>query len=175
MPRKIYVISDTHLGHANALRWTDRHGELIRGGLFDTIEEHDECIIQHWNDTVRPEDIVYHLGDVYFGQGKHLLSQLNGRKRLVLGNHDNGKCRHLHDNFQKIMSSRMFPEFNCILTHQPIYMGDGSVSSGSPRYHFNVHGHIHHMPSPTFQHINVSVEWTDFRPVELELLVNGLV
>ena len=67
--KDIWLISDTHFGHENILSF--RHGgpdgPLIRGNLFSSVEEMDECMIDQWNKYVKPGDKVYHLGDVFFG------------------------------------------------------------------------------------------------------------
>jgi calcineurin-like phosphoesterase family protein len=165
MDRNIFAISDTHFGHENMLGFTDRQGLPIR--QFISIEQHDEYILDMWNQTVRPEDIVYHLGDVFFGRGHLLLRRLNGRKRLLLGNHDNGKNRHLQENFQKIAMWRMFPEFNCVLTHVPILIPEFG------KYEYNIHGHIHQNGSPTDHHINVSCEAVKYIPQNIETLMAG--
>lgn len=77
----IWFSSDTHLLH----RLVAEH----RG--FSGSEEHDETVIARWNATVRPGDLVWHLGDVGLGNETRVLEQaarLNGRKQLVTGNHD---------------------------------------------------------------------------------------
>ncbi len=158
--RNIYVISDTHFGHENFLKFRDDDGNLIRD--FSCVQEVDELMVSNWNETVRDEDIVYHLGDVYFKQGWKHLERLKGRKRLVLGNHDKGKSPHLLRGFQKIFCSRMFPEFGIILTHHPIIIPENG------KFSKNIHGHIHQNPCPTENHINVSVEAIDYRPVNIE-------
>ena len=68
--------------------------------FFDTIEsfsfffvndpnEMDEEMIKRWNETVRPNDKVYHLGDVVINRkALTTLSRLNGDKVLIRGNHD---------------------------------------------------------------------------------------
>jgi calcineurin-like phosphoesterase family protein len=61
----------------------------------------DEVLIANWNAVVRPDDLVYHLGDFAFGLGdaarvQSIFQRLNGRKRLVLGNHDFGKQGVVH-------------------------------------------------------------------------------
>lgn len=166
--RNIFVVSDTHFGHANILKFTDSTtGERIRP-QFSSVEEMDEHMVERWNSVVKDEDIVYHLGDVYFEHGHKVLSRLKGRKRLILGNHDNGKSSHLQANFQKILMWRMFPEHNCVLTHVPIH------ESGMYKVRYNLHGHIHQNPSPGEQWINCSVEVQDYTPRAIEELVpNG--
>ena len=160
--RKIFVISDTHFGHENILKFTGEDGAHLRP--FNSVEEMNECMITKWNETVGEQDIVYHLGDVFFGKGHECLKQLNGRKRLILGNHDNGKSKHLQDGFQKISVWRMFPEHNLVLTHIPILIPEVA------KYQYNVHGHIHDRQSPTDFHINVSCEVVDYTPVDIESL-----
>ena len=163
--RDIFVISDTHFGHKNILTFKDEDDNLIRP--FADVDEMDALMIENWNKTVKDTDIVYHLGDVYFDKGHQVLPFLKGRKRLVLGNHDNPKSDHLMKNFQKIMLLRNFPEFDCILTHVPIH------ESGIFKVNYNVHGHIHQKKFPSERYINCSVEVIDYTPVAIEDLMKG--
>jgi calcineurin-like phosphoesterase family protein len=163
--RKIYVIGDTHFAHSNILKFKRNDGSPLRD--FKTIKEHDDFIVDCWNSVVNPNDIVYHLGDVYFGNADYaasLLSKLNGRKRLLLGNHDNGKSAILQTHFQKIGMWRMFSEYSIVLSHVPIFIGDDYKG----RYTHNVHGHIHYNQSPTDKHINASCEAINYTPINIE-------
>ncbi len=160
MNRKIHVISDTHFGHFNIIKYANRP--------FDNIHSMDECIADSWNSVVRDQDIVYHLGDVYFGRNCPILWKLKGRKRLILGNHDDGKDQLLHDIFEKIMLWRPFPEYGCILSHMPLL--NRSLRNNDDN--ISVHGHIHEKDPPSNRHINVSVERINYTPVELEELVH---
>lgn len=80
----IYFTSDTHFGDARVLR-IDRRP-------FANMVEHDAALIETWNDTIGPDDEVWHLGDVMSSRSTEdaelLLSRLNGRKHLVIGNND---------------------------------------------------------------------------------------
>lgn len=58
---------------------------------FNTTEEQDQAIIDRWNNKVGLFDEVWVLGDVsWYNVTKtiEILNQLNGEKRLCLGNHD---------------------------------------------------------------------------------------
>lgn len=176
----IYVISDTHFNHSNIIKYCNRP--------FTHSEEMDERIIENWNSVVKDQDKVYHLGDVYFGGGRDgyiqkLLSRLKGKKRLILGNHDNGKDQILQRAFQKIDVWRMFPEFGLLLTHVPVHksslfrgMKDRPTDltkvmmEKEESYLKNVHGHIHDKDAPSKDHINVSVERINYTPVNIESL-----
>jgi calcineurin-like phosphoesterase family protein len=118
----------------------------------------DEFMVTRWNSVVEDQDIVYHLGDCYFADGHKHLPRLKGRKRLILGNHDNAKDQNLHRHFQKISMWRMFPEYDCLLSHVPVH------ESSLFKVRWNLHGHIHQQASPTPRHINCSVEVQDYIP-----------
>ena len=45
-------------------------------------------MLARWNECVAADDIVYHLGDFALASHSRYLPRLNGRKRLIVGNHD---------------------------------------------------------------------------------------
>lgn len=163
---KIYVISDTHFGHENSLKWTDSEGNKLRP--FNTVEELNNTMITNWNNTVKPEDHVYHLGDVVIKKEYlELVKQLNGYKRLVSGNHDIFDTRlYLEAGFDKVCGARAFPGLKVILTHIPIHsecLKEGWI---------NVSGHLHSNCLSDRRYINVSVEQINYTPVLLEDILN---
>ncbi|MBX3531582.1 MAG: hypothetical protein KF849_13310 [Rhizobiaceae bacterium] len=84
--QKFYT-ADTHFGHQLML------ADVATARPFPHVRAMDEALIDNWNAVVRPGDLVYHLGDFAFGLGdaarvRHIFDRLNGRKRLILGNHD---------------------------------------------------------------------------------------
>lgn len=169
----IWVISDTHFNHANILGFLDSNGKKFRGDRFKDVTEMNETIIENWNKVVRPEDKIYHLGDVYFGaqqDADKILSRLMGKKRLIVGNHDTiyGKGNVLHKHFQKLYMWRLFKEFNMLLSHVPIHR------DSFRKVEYNVHGHIHQQNSPSKDYINVCVEKTDYKPVHIEDVIKSL-
>ena len=163
MSKNIWVISDTHFNHNNIIQYCGRP--------FANAELMNEVLVENWNSVVKPQDKVYHLGDVYMGGGflreetVKLLKSLNGHKRLILGNHDNGKDQILHSCFEKIDVWRMFPEFGLLLTHIPVH--ESSLDRGMGVEMMNIHGHIHNKESPTENHYNVSVEKINYTPVNI--------
>lgn len=79
----IYLTSDLHLGHHQPFLYEPRG--------FKTIEEHDQQIVKNWNEVIKENDEVYCLGDIMLNDNKNginLWNQLNGQKRIILGNHD---------------------------------------------------------------------------------------
>ena len=92
-----FVISDTHFGHTNSWeKFKLPDGSPLRP--FTSNEEMDETMIERWNAKVKPNDVVYHLGDVVINRKHlHLVKRLNGKKRLVRGNHDIFKDREYYE------------------------------------------------------------------------------
>jgi len=172
MSKNIWVVSDTHYNHANILKFTDsKTGRRIRPE-FDTVEQMNECLLDHWNERVKPGDRVYHLGDVFMGSKEEFQKvwpKFNGSKRLIVGNHDDIKFLSSGGFFQKVYMWRMFPEFGLLMSHVPLHRS--SLLRGNPEdlnEMTNVHGHIHQHASPEGSYINACVEWHDYYPVNIE-------
>lgn len=158
----IFFISDTHFGHTNILKFTKADGSKLRP--WDDLEEMHEAMVQNWNSVVKPQDKVYHLGDVYMGgrPDMPLLERLNGHKRLVLGNHDGYDTSCYLKHFEHVYGSRQFDGF--IFTHIPIH------TDSLARWGHNVHGHLHANGVNDARYINVSVEQIDYTPISLDEL-----
>ncbi len=157
----IWVISDTHFNHENIIKYCDRP--------YQNADHMNEMLIQNWNNLVKDGDKVYHLGDVYMGGDfRKIAPRLKGKKRLLLGNHDNGKDQALIGAFQKIELWRVWAEFGLIFSHLPLHAS--SFETRSSKEFVNVHGHIHQNKSPDEQHICVCVEQTNYHPVNIETL-----
>lgn len=172
MTDRVFVVSDTHFNHANMLRFLDDKGEQFRGKLFRDTTHMNEHMIARWNEVVTPQDKVYHLGDVYMGQQDHadaILSRLNGKKRLIVGNHDTiyGKGNVLQKHFKKIYMWRIFKEYDACLTHVPIN------EDNFRKVNWNVHGHTHYKGSPKGPYISACVEmpWMNYQPILLTELI----
>lgn len=167
--RNIFIVSDTHFGHENILGFKREDGSPVR--VFKDVHHMDETMIENWNKVVGDSDIVYHLGDVYFGNGYTVLPRLKGKKRLIVGNHDNIKSPNLFYHFQKIMLWREFADFNCIMTHVPLH------ESALYKRKYNLHGHVHNGSHRGLlqdnRYINCCVEVNDYRPRAIEDIMKG--
>ena len=167
MAKDIWVISDTHFQHYNMIH-------KFKTRPFDSIQEHDEKLINNWNSVVKPGDKVYHLGDVTFGDKDRYIgsihNRLHGQKHLIVGNHDDVKF--LAPYFAKVMLWRMFPDWGLLLTHVPVHpstLGEGRFGGEGMT---NVHGHIHQNPSPPGPYKCVCVEQPhmNYTPINIEEL-----
>jgi calcineurin-like phosphoesterase family protein len=172
--RNYWVTSDTHFFHANSLGW-EHDGVKVRGSRFATVEEMNETMVENWNSVVKPGDYIYHCGDVAMQTQlpalQALWNRLEGSKRLLVGNHDDIKMLAKGNFFKKISYWKYFNEFGCLLTHMPVHQKSFEPAKRFDRLGFtplNVHGHLHNVPSPEGPYRNVSVEMTDYTPLNLE-------
>lgn len=168
----VFLVSDTHFGHAGVCRFLREDGTKLRP--WDNPEEMDEEMVERWNETVRPNDKVYHLGDVVINRkALKTLGRLNGEKVLIKGNHD---IFRLSDYLPYFKDIRGYHVMNgMILSHIPMH------TESLSRFGTNIHGHLHanrvkmtaeypysrrEIIDPRY--FNVSVEQIDFRPILFE-------
>jgi len=129
----IFLISDTHFGHKSIISFTRNDGSPLRP--YASTEEMDEAMVENWNKVVRPQDKVYHLGDVAMNAGLWHMSRLNGKKILIKGNHDKDKLSKYMLYFDDVRGSHQFD--GLLLTHIPVH------PNSLGRWPTNVHGHTH--------------------------------
>ena len=162
MSYNIFVISDTHFGHNNCYKFYNYDGTKMRP--WDNAEEADEVMIQNWNSLVKPNDRVYHLGDVVFNKqkGELILPRLNGRKVLIKGNHDKFTASWYLKYFDDIRAC--YNRDNYLMTHIPVH------NSCKGRFVRNLHGHIHAntvLPEDNW-YKNCCVEVNNYAPISFE-------
>ena len=124
------MIADTHFGHANIIRHSERP--------FRTLGEMNSALIANWNETVRDGDTVYHLDDFSDPpMNRHIeaiAERLRGQIVLIAGNHDVDPVNQVRpvaaDRTAVTLVAPGDPPL--LLTHVPLLLTHGSV---------NVHGH----------------------------------
>jgi calcineurin-like phosphoesterase family protein len=173
-----FLVSDTHFGHAGVCRFTEADG-VTKIRPWTDPDEMDEEMIRRWNDRVRPNDKVYHLGDVVINRrALPTLARLNGDKVLIRGNHDIFRDEEYREYFRELRAYHVLN--GCILSHIPLH----PESLG--RFGTNIHGHTHTNRVKKMRGIDVKtgtilystendvryhcvcVEQTDFAPILLE-------
>ena len=128
---------------------------------------HDEYIVEEWNKVVGKRDLVYILGDITMESvaSYPILDRLNGRKKVILGNHDMAKdIPELLTYVETVSGPTKYKGW--ILTHIPIAIEELHFWRG------NIYGHVHentHVPSND-KRINVSAEMIGYKPKTLDEL-----
>ena len=166
----VWFTSDTHFWHENIIRFCNRP--------FSSVAEMNEELIRRWNETVPEDGIVFHLGDFCLGHPgdwNDIISRLNGKIHLILGNHD---MKQSEQGFMKRfefvtqqMTIRVGGQ-SIILNHNPFLCYGGAY-----RNVWQLFGHVHSGPRektgfdlPRLTMLfplqyDVGVDNNDFRPV----------
>jgi calcineurin-like phosphoesterase family protein len=165
MVHEKWFYSDSHFFHENIIKFCNRP--------FANAKEMNEKLIHNWNKVVGPNDFIYHLGDIFMGgtekERSELLWSLNGRKRLIIGNHDESFMKQKGMNaFEKISLWKGFKEEDFTCTHMPHRLD--KLRDG----HYNVHGHTHNNFEEDNHYINVCVEVRDYTPVHMDTILEEI-
>lgn len=188
-PANTWLVSDTHFGHENIV------------GFCHRPERHEEVMMEEWARAVPDDATVIHLGDLSYranGMFKNVISKhLTGdRKLLIRGNHDKQRFSFYRDSDFKItrpmelyFRQDTYPKPS--LTQVTIARAEWVISLNhyawnterdgpQPDNHIRIHGHIHNNGYSRAEfvpflrnHINISVEQTKYRPVNLLALLEG--
>jgi len=165
---KTYIIADTHHFHYALQEYCGRPANFT------------QKIINQWKATVQPQDIVYHLGDVTWGnfdQTIKIMDELPGTKILIKGNHDKN---HSNNWFIKVGFAAVLEKAQIsgvILSHVPSIMTKEEIEKGI----INVHGHFHNNPPERWEkelidrltpnHYLLVLEETEYVPISLEYIL----
>ena len=161
-----WFTADTHFGQERTLELSKRP--------FSSVDEMDDEIIQRWNSVVKPDDVVYHLGD--FGipaddEGTPATLNLNGSTiYLVPGNYDSAAVLETlkEDSRVRIIPPRsilplkeMRAQF--CLVHEP--------SEAVQLDAFYLFGHIHKLQMVKRNGFNVGTDCHHFTPIDLDTVL----
>jgi len=129
-------------------------------------------MIDRWNAVVGHDDEIWHLGDVCLNPKdcQDYLSLLNGKKYLILGNHDATMVPMVEAGFIKA-----YQDWKMRIGTRSVYLRHRPKDlKGYEQGHWMLHGHLHDK-GPKVDHeakrINLSVEHWNYAPVpEAEIL-----
>lgn len=163
---KTWFTSDRHFGHANIIKYCGRP--------FKDVNHMNRELVKKHNERVKPEDIVFDLGDFCFRNSKggkagegtlhkadYYEEQLNGDRVKIKGNHDKNNTVKTH--IEKVVIK--YGGKKITLVHNPMH-ADSSCD-------LNFVGHVHEkwkfrtLGQSSFM-INVGVDVWKFKPVSYE-------
>ncbi len=168
----LYFTSDLHFCHAKCIKDCNRP--------FSSVEEMNEMLIQYWNDTVKPSDDIYVLGDFALHQPMDvihgLFERLCGHIHLIFGNHDHEITRHRYyfrdvlESMHALSTLRIHGDKRLILCHYPLLYWCGDYED---RF-IHLYGHLHNNQHDNFiaSHLrnayNVGVDMNNYHPVSID-------
>ena len=176
---RVWLTTDTHLGHVNMVKYCGRP------------PEHSEIILTNLREMLKAGDILIHLGDVCIGRDEYWNTYLQTllpsiRKILVRGNHDkksdNWYLSHGWDFVCESFSDHYYGRY-VTFSHEPI----PNIQN------LNIHGHFHNnlerikrrewiLPEEeernrvalagfNLNHRLLAIEFTDYKPVLLDSFI----
>lgn len=189
--KPIFFTSDWHLGHHNSITYDKRP--------FKDVSHMHRVLVNNFNATVPDDGITYFLGDMGVTDRLALvkiLSELNGTKVLVMGNHDKGMNAMYTAGFDVVinMASMVIANNLVTMTHCPLRglfrevitdtrgSAPGEMWHGESRHNrysipdwgqFHLHGHIHSNSWKTKstkiagKQFDVGVPANNYRPVSI--------
>ncbi len=168
--KNLWFTSDTHFHHKNILK----HCPQSRGHC-ESVERMNEEIISNWNNCVRADDSIIHLGDVSFSSSTDLVktfSRLNGHKTLVCGNHDK-KLREsgiLNELFDQVLDYHELSHEgqHIVLSHYPLLTWN-RIARGAWMLHGHCHGNMQY-PFTGGKICDVGVDCWNLSPVSFKTI-----
>ena len=164
--------SDPHFCHTNIIEYASRP--------FFNAEDMNKALISRYNSVVGPNDVCVCLGDVFLGkieQVRPMIAALNGRKILVMGNHDKSAGTMLDLGFDMVVRNMtiMLAGKVCHLHHNPrpaVITETNKVLPLKQHGEVLLHGHTHERSKGTKEVIHVGVDAWNYYPVRREELEN---
>lgn len=118
-------------------------------------------MIEYWNETVKPEDTIYHLGDFALCnriKAQEIFNRLNGCKLLAIGNHESTGMR--LKGWYNIKHTYTIADRILLKHFRPFWE--------SPQSMICLHGHSHGNNPPKFGMIDIGVDAVGFKPLEID-------
>lgn len=135
----------------------------------------NQVLIKNWNNTVKKEDRIFVLGDFCLSGKDKIIEigrQLNGRKTLILGNHDSASIKTYYEaGFEAVSKYPIIIEDFFILSHEPKFVLDLGI-------YYNIYGHLHNHKEIldfTSKTACISVERTNYKPISFEKVKNEMI
>ena len=173
----IHFTSDTHFSHDREFLYK------VRG--FPTVDEMNEAIVERWNAVIAPEDEVYHLGDVMLNdneKGMELLSRLNGKIHILLGNHDTKTRAKLYETLPNVdvigyATVIKWGKYHFYLSHYPTNTSNLENMAPLSQHVLNIYGHTHqehnfYNGTPYMYHVGMDSH--NCTPVSVETVIEDI-
>ena len=152
-------------------------------------------MIERWNEVVGPNDIVYHLGDMFCCSLKnkvhyvrYIISSLNGNIILIPGNHDyeyslniyRSEGIHVIEEVYLIVNTVLLSHYPRRVINTPRYKDSYRIVSikeklkkvykkNGCKHHF--YGHSHNYPATKKNELNVCCNLHDYYPLNIVKLL----
>lgn len=158
----LFYIGDLHFGHKNILKYRSN---------FDTIEQHDQTIMDNIINALSKRDSLWLMGDILFDRKSieymREISDHVGQLNWVLGNHDTDNKERL-ETVQQVLDEGLCSRVGAIFSRNGYWLTHAPLHPAELRGKPNIHGHVHSATIEDDRYFNVSCENVKFKPVSIE-------
>ena len=178
----IFFTSDTHFNHSNIMKLCNRP--------WYSVDDMNDYMIERWNSVTDKDSLIFHLGDFSWGnKWMPILNRLNGRKILIMGNHDfKNKDSYAFEHGFEYVTQQMTIKIEhrkVILNHYPLLCYGGTYRKDEDKV-YQLFGHVHSGPYSEngldnkrlinlfSTQYDVGVDNNEFRPISWSQ-VNGII
>lgn len=174
---EIWFTSDYHLDHFNIISYCDRPfmpkdiGNGDESVISKALARMFNTIVKNYNSMVGRNDLVYNLGDISLRGSENLswykrtIGLLNGKKHLILGNHDKlNPFSYVDAGFETVHTALHLELLDLYLAHDPAM---SNVRSDK----LWICGHVHNLFKTQKNVINAGVDVWEFKPVNLSKIM----
>mgnify|MGYP000852024100 CR=1 FL=1 len=173
----VWVTSDTHYSHKNIVKGISTWNSGYRD--FQTLQEHDDCIVNNINKYVKKDDLLIHLGDWSFGgkdKIKEFLDRINCKNIILIqGNHDH----HINNNIEGFLEFNQIgfykiEDFCFVMCHYPMLEWYGKFKES-----IHLFGHVHNQLKTNNNSLDVGIDSAfeklgEYRPFSIKEVINYL-
>lgn len=166
----IWVTSDTHFSHKNIIEYCNRP--------FKDTYHMNETLVKNWNECVKPDDTIIHVGDVCMNSLETIdeyMPRLCMGKYSILcaGNHDQGKRHKLLEKYFDEVYDKPFTVYYhnakaFLIVHNPEDVRDIELLDCE----YLLYGHVHDNAPTGYDKetcsFHVGVDTNNYRPVDLD-------
>lgn len=162
-----FYSADYHFGHQNVITLSKRP--------FEDLKEMTEAIVERHNERIKNSDDVYFLGDFGFevqkGYLERIFNKLNGRKHLIIGNHDKKEVLRLP------WSSKPRERLTVVDEGRTIVLSHYAERSWNKMYRgaFHLFGHCHGKLQGYGRSTDVGVDAWNFSPVTADQAIERMM
>lgn len=153
----IWFWSDLHIGH-KCESWEN---PLWKNRGFESVEEHDQTLVNRWNKNIKEDSTVFHLGDIMFGYNGEqrlleLLHNLKFNKLFLFGGNHHAGFKQLLERSDELNGVSYLtlghkqvyfvPNYlEVMICGQPIVLSHYPIASwnGQAKGSWMIHGHCH--------------------------------
>lgn len=175
---EIWLTSDTHFSHNKEFLYGPRG--------FKNVKDMNIAIVENWNSVVKPDDEVWHLGDMALGDiddACKYINQLNGTIRWIRGNHcTSKKIGKIVEECPAVLEigwayQIKFGKYSIYMSHYPTLTANFDDKYFN-QHVINLHGHTHQQynfmqPDNPFMY-HVGMDSHNCTPVHIEEILSDI-